>query len=53
MLKNINGFKMLSVGEYVKDHYEYFSKNVNCNINDCCNLDIKKTKINFNQLTLF
>lgn len=40
LLKNITGFKQLSVGEYVKEHHEYFSKFVNYNKNDCCNLDI-------------
>lgn len=36
----ITGFKEVSVGEYVKEHYEYFRDNVNFNKNDCCNLRI-------------
>ena len=39
----INGFEQKSVGEYVKNHYEYFMENFNYNKNDCCNLDIKQT----------
>lgn len=38
LTKLIKGFKEMSVGEYVKEHYEYFSKNFNYNKNDCCNL---------------
>lgn len=34
----ITGFKEVSVGEYVKEHYEYFCDNVNYNKEDCCNL---------------
>lgn len=34
----ITGYKQVSVGEYVKEHYEYFRDNVNYNKNDCCNL---------------
>lgn len=40
-VKKINNFNEISVGEYVKEHHEYFSKNVNHNKNDCCNLRIK------------
>lgn len=31
-------FKEHSVGEYVKEHYEYFKNNYNTNKEDCCNL---------------
>lgn len=34
----ITGFEQVSVGEYVKEHYEYFRANVNHNPDDCCNL---------------
>lgn len=34
----ITGFKEKTVGEFVPEHHEYFSKNVNHNPNDCCNL---------------
>lgn len=38
LVNKITGFKEVSVGEYVKEHYEYFRDNVNHNKNDCCNL---------------
>jgi DNA repair photolyase len=41
LVNKITGFKELSVGEYVKDHYEYFRDNVNFNKEDCCNLNLK------------
>ena len=34
----ITGFEQVSVGEYVKEHYDYFRANVNHNPDDCCNL---------------
>lgn len=34
----ITGFEQVSVGEYVKEHYDYFRNNVNWNPMDCCNL---------------
>ena len=34
----ITGFEQVSVGEYVKEHYDYFRANVNHNPEDCCNL---------------
>lgn len=40
LVKKITNFLQVSVGEYVKDHYEYFKNNVNFNKNDCCNLAI-------------
>jgi len=40
LVNKIIGFEQKSVGEYVKDHYEYFNKNVNFNKNDCCNLSV-------------
>lgn len=39
----ITGFEQVSVGEYVKEHYEYFRDNVNYNKDDCCNLRIQHT----------
>lgn len=41
LVNKITGFKELSVGEYVKEHYEYFRDNVNFNPDDCCNLNIE------------
>lgn len=38
LVKMITGFKQVTVGEYVKEHYEYFRDNVNYNKDDCCNL---------------
>lgn len=37
-LKNITGFKEMSVCEDVTDHYLYWQDNFNYNPNDCCNL---------------
>ncbi len=34
----ITGFKERSVGEFVPEHHDYFSKNYNHNPKDCCNL---------------
>jgi DNA repair photolyase len=42
LIKNVDSFEELSVGEYVKEHHEYFSNNVNYNKNDCCNLKLRK-----------
>lgn len=42
LVDKITGFEQISVGEYVKEHYEYFKENVNYNKEDCCNLDIKQ-----------
>ena len=36
----IDGLEQRSVGEYVSEHYEYFSQNFNYNKNDCCNLSL-------------
>lgn len=36
----VTGFEQVTVGEYVKEHYEYFRENVNHNRNDCCNLRV-------------
>lgn len=41
LVKTITGFKQVTVGEYVKEHYEYFRDNVNHNKDDCCNLRIE------------
>lgn len=38
LIEKITAFKELSVGEYVEEHYNYFSENVNYTKNDCCNL---------------
>lgn len=38
LVNRITGFEQVSVGEYVKEHYEYFRDNVNYNPDDCCNL---------------
>jgi DNA repair photolyase len=42
LVNKIKGFDQLCVGEYVRDHYEYFRDNVNCNKEDCCNLNERK-----------
>lgn len=42
MLKNITNFKQISIGEYVKEHHEYFKQNYNFNKNDCCNVNYNK-----------
>ena len=41
LVKKVIGFEQITVGEYVKEHHEYFSQNINHNKNDCCNLDIR------------
>lgn len=38
LINKIKGYKEHSVGEYVKEHYEYFRDNYNFNKYDCCNL---------------
>lgn len=43
-IDRIQGFGQVSVGEYVKEHYEYFRENVNQNKEDCCNLEIDNSK---------
>lgn len=54
LVNKITGFPQKTVGEYVKEHHEYFKENVNYNKNDCCNLNPievlwpKQPKINFN-----
>lgn len=50
LVNKITGFHQKSVGEYVREHHEYFSNNVNFNKNDCCNLTLKQTNKN-TQLT--
>lgn len=37
-LKNITGFKEMSVCDDVTEHYEYFKEHFNHNPKDCCNL---------------
>lgn len=44
LVNKITGFNEVSVGEYVKDHYEYFRDNVNFNKLDCCNLSLNITE---------
>jgi DNA repair photolyase len=51
-VNQITGFEQKSVGEYVREHHEYFSNNINYNKNDCCNLSLNTHKIE-KQLTLF
>ena len=54
-IKQINpilGFKELSVGASVYDHYMYYKNNINPNKNDCCNLTITPKKYN-TQLDFF
>lgn len=52
LVNKITGFKQKTVGEYVKEHYEYFRDNVNYNKYDCCNLNEFK-QMKTNQLKLF
>jgi DNA repair photolyase len=51
LVNKITGFKEVTVGEYVYDHYLYFRDNVNFNKSDCCNLNERKFE-NHLQLTL-
>lgn len=53
ILKNVTGFKQISIGEYVKEHFEYFNENLNYNKNDCCNLNYSIPKEECKQLKLF
>ena len=53
IVNKITGFNQMSVGEYVFDHYKYFSENVNFNREDCCNLTFRKIYTNPIQLQLF
>jgi len=52
LIKKVNGFKEVSVGEYVKEHHEYFKQNINYNKNDCCNLKLNFRPI-YKQLELW
>lgn len=52
LVNSITEFKQRSVGEYVKEHHQYFNQNINYNQNDCCNLRISNL-MNVNQLKLF
>jgi DNA repair photolyase len=53
LVKKITGFNQVSVGEYVRPHYEYFRDHVNFNKLDCCNLNYKPLENHIKQLTLF
>jgi DNA repair photolyase len=54
LVNKIVGFDQVSVGEYVRFHYEYFRDNINFNREDCCNLRFNKPlNISINQLVLF
>lgn len=52
LVNKITGFDQVSVGEYVRDHYEYFRDHVNFNKNDCCNL-LLNLSVQPKQLNLF
>lgn len=39
-LKNITGFKEITICEDVTEHYDYWKNNFNVNPDDCCNLRI-------------
>lgn len=41
-LKNITGFKQVSVCDDVDEHFAYWKENYNSNPNDCCNLRIER-----------
>lgn len=41
LLKGIDNFEQISIGEFVPEHYIYFRDNVNYNKADCCNLTFK------------
>lgn len=45
-------FDQITIGEYVSEHHNYFSKNVNYNSLDCCNLRYKR-KTNYVHPSLF
>lgn len=53
LVNEITGFEQKSVGEYVKEHHEYFSNNVNYNENDCCNLKLNIQKEDSEQVSIF
>jgi len=53
ILRKVTGFKEVTVGEYVLQHHEYFSEQVNHNPYDCCNLTIKNEVDKQQQLTFF
>jgi DNA repair photolyase len=53
IVNKVTGFKQLSVGEYVYDHYIYFRDNVNYNKSDCCNLTLNMNIDNTIQQALF
>lgn len=44
LLKNVTGFKEISVCEDCTEAYNYWKAHVNFNKNDCCNLRLKNTK---------
>jgi len=53
IVEKVTGFEKISVGEYVKEHYEYFRDNVNYNKMDCCNLDVRWLRQDAKQLNVF
>jgi DNA repair photolyase len=53
LVGQIKGIEQISIGEYVKDHYEYFRDNVNHNKEDCCNLGPLSITNEPEQLKLF
>lgn len=53
LVERITGFDQVSVGEYVRDHHEYFSENVNHNKEDCCNLRFNRKRVEIIQLRMF
>lgn len=44
LVNTVTGFEQVSVGEYVKEHYEYFRDHVNHNKDDCCNLRLEHSE---------
>lgn len=40
--RSLLDFPELSVCEDVPSHYDYFTKNVNANSEDCCNLNVRR-----------
>lgn len=52
LVKIADEFEQHSVGEYVREHHDYFRTNYNWNHTDCCNVDIRKIYNDCEQLEL-
>lgn len=52
LVGRVDGYKQVSVGEYVRPHHEYFNSKVNHYKSDCCNISNKK-RMTEKQLEIF